>query len=173
MSEGENRPMGRYTRADDQQEAPELHEVRLTGLPVRLYLQSRERHDELMREFSLLALSDEPRRAELPARFLELIEVLGVQYGGASPRPDAVLEQALEQGLDTIDLTYTVPASVVDATEELEHWLALADEFCAAERLLTLPRGPQLRQLAEWYFGEFRRQVAGAAPRPWDGPLAA
>ncbi len=165
------RPLGRYTPADGAAPA-QLHEVTLVGVPVELFLQARERHDELLREFSLLALSDEPQRADLPARFLELIEVLGVRYGGAADRPDRAIEEAAARGLSTVDLPYTVPAAVVEAAAELEHWLAMADEFCAAERLLTLPRGPELRQLASWYFEEFRRQVGGAAPRPWDGPLS-
>ena len=47
-------PLGRYARSADGQP---LHPVRLLGLPVRLVLDSRDRHDSLMREFSLLALS--------------------------------------------------------------------------------------------------------------------
>ena len=168
----QERPLGRYSPDEDPQAPSGLHEVTLVGVPVQLFLAARERHDELLREFSLLALSDEPRRADLPGRFLELIEILGVRYAGASDRPDRAIEQAASEGQPTVDLPYSVPAAVVEAAAELEHWLVMADEFCAAERLLTLPRGPAFKQLAGWYFDEFRRQVGGAPPQPWDGPLS-
>lgn len=169
MSAGREPPLGRYTPVDA---GAEQHEVELRGLPVQLLVESRERHDELLREFALLALSVEPPTSTLPVAFLELIEVLGVRYGSATARPDAQIEEAVAAGLPTVDLTYFVPASVVQAAAELEHWMALADEYCVAEQLLTLPRTPLLCELANWYLGEFRRQVSGEPPLAWAGPLA-
>lgn len=169
VNAGQEPPLGRYTPSDV---GAEQHEVHLRGLPVQLLIESRERHDELLREFALLALSVEPPRSTLPAAFLELVEVLGVRYGSAAARPDAQIEEAVDAGLSTVDLTYNVPASVVQAAADLEHWMALADEYCLSEQLLTLPRTPLARALASWYLGEFRRQVSGEPPRPWVGPLA-
>lgn len=160
-------PLGRY--AGDV--GGKAYEVRLLNLPVRLVALSRERHDELLREFSLLALSDDPQQADLPARLLELIEVLGVQYATAKARPDAVVDEAIAAGKHAVDVTYIVPASVVEAADRLESLMAQSDEFCASERLLTLPRTKPQRDLANWYLGEFRRQVAGEDPQPWDGPF--
>ncbi|MEO6205321.1 MAG: hypothetical protein ABIO67_08070 [Mycobacteriales bacterium] len=159
-------PLGRYAG----EAGGQAYAVRLLNLPVRLVASSRERHDELLREFSLLALSDDPRRGDLPARLLELIEVLGVQYATAKARPDTIVDEAIAAGLHAVDVTYVVPASVVEAADRLEHLMAQSDEFCASERLLTLPRTQTQRDLANWYFGEFRRQVAGEDPQPWDGP---
>lgn len=160
-------PLGRYGPSASEQD--DVYEVRLIGVPVPLMARSRERHDELMREFSLLALSDPSHRADLPRRLVELIETLGVRYGAASARPDEVIEAAIAARRETVDLTYQVPASVVDAADRLEQLLAEADEYCRSEQLLTLPRDEAVRRLGAWYLGEFRRQVAGEPPLPWDG----
>jgi hypothetical protein len=49
--------------------------------------------------------------------------------------------------------------------------MAEADDFCRREQMLTLERTEVMRTFAEWYLDEFRRQVNGEPPRPWDGPL--
>jgi hypothetical protein len=160
-------PLGRYDQAttDDA-----LHEVRLIGVPVRVMVAGREHHDELMREFALLALSRSDIAA-VPTRLIELTQILGVQYGGAAARPDEEVDAALARGDETIDLTYVVPAHVVDGANTLSALMAEADEFCRTEQLLTLARSSVLFDFAEWYIGEFRRQVAGEQPQPWTGPL--
>jgi hypothetical protein len=132
---------------------------------------SRERHDELMREFALLALGGPSGRPEIPGRLLELIEVLGVRYGHAAARPDELVDAAVARGEDTIDLSYTVPAHVVDAANRLDELMREADEFCRSEELLTLARSDVMVEFADWYLDEFRRQVAGRPPRPWEGRL--
>jgi hypothetical protein len=160
-------PLGRY---DSRRDEHDLHEVRLLGLPVRLMLASRERHDELMREFALLALGG-PGRSDVPARLVELIQILGVRYGGATARPDEVVDQAAARGDSTVDLTYVVPAHVVEAADVLDALMAEADEFCRAEQLLTLARDETMVAFAAWYLDQFRRQIAGEPPEPWRGPL--
>ncbi|MDQ6648579.1 MAG: hypothetical protein M3Z02_00430 [Actinomycetota bacterium] len=167
MSEKPASPLGRYDRSagDD-----ELHEVRLLNLPVRLLAAGREHHDELVHEFSLLAIADEEQRGSVPTRLLELVEALGARYAAAE-RPDELVDEALSRGEQVIDLTYRVPAHVVDAVDTLDRLMAEADAFCREERLLTPPRPPLIEQFSSWYLDEFRRQVAGAPPRAWDGPL--
>jgi hypothetical protein len=160
-------PLGRY----DEGGTEDMHEVRLLGLPVRVMVASRERHDELMREFALLALGGPTGGAAVPRRLVELIEILGVRYGGAAARPDELVDAAVARGDDRIDLSYTVPAHVVDAANTLDHLRAEADAFCASEQLLTLARTDVMVEFANWYLEEFRRQVAGLPPRPWEGPL--
>jgi hypothetical protein len=148
-----------------------VHEVQLLGVPVRLLVDGRERHDELMREFSLLALSAERARADVPTRLVELTDILGVRYAGSTDRPDAVVDAAMAEGLDTVDLTYRVPAEVVVGADMLDTLMAEADEFCRAEQLLTLARSDLQLRFSNWYLDEFRRQIAGEPPQPWDGPL--
>jgi hypothetical protein len=162
-------PLGRYDSAGASTE--QACEVRLLGVPVRVLIAGRAHHDELMHEFAMLAVAEADSSSTVPQRLLDLIDTLGRRYGAAASRPDALIDEALSNGVDTLDLTYQVPAHVVDAADQLEALLAEADEFCCAEQLLTLPRPPLLRELAHWYLGEFRRQVAGEPPQPWVGPL--
>jgi hypothetical protein len=161
-------PLGRY---DDDDGREDLHDVHLLHLPVRVLVASRERHDELMREFALLALGGPSGRPEIPIRLLELIDILGVRYGNAAARPDELVDEAIARGDDTIDLSYTVPAHVLEAADRLDALMAEADAFCRAEQLLTLARSEVMVRFATWYLDEFRRQVAGKPPQPWDGPL--
>lgn len=161
-------PLGRY---DDMPGDHDLHEVRLLNLPVRVLIASRERHDDLMREFALLALGGPFRRPEVPARLVELTHVLGVRYGSAKERPDELVDAAHARGEDTVDLTYSVPAHVVESADTLDALMTEADGFCRSEQLLTLARSEVMVEFATWYLGEFRRQIAGEPARPWDGPL--
>ncbi|MCA1711609.1 MAG: hypothetical protein LC789_08245 [Actinobacteria bacterium] len=159
-------PLGRYADAP----SGEPREVRLLRVPVRLLAQGRERHDGLMREFALLAMAPE-RQHSAPARLVALTETLGVRYAAARARPDADVDAALEAGEDTVDLTYSATPDVVAAADLLDTLMAEADEFCQSEDLLTLARGDLQKRFSHWYLDEFRRQLRGEPPKPWDGPL--
>jgi hypothetical protein len=161
-------PLGRY---DDDPSQEDLHDVHLLDLPVRVLAASRERHDELMRELALLALGGPVGRPDVPTRLLDLIQILGVRYGHAAARPDELVDEAIARGDDTINLSYTVPAHVVEAADKLDGLMREADEFCRTEQLLTLARSEVMVEFAAWYLDEFRRQIAGEPPRPWQGPL--
>jgi hypothetical protein len=161
-------PLGRYDDAGDQ---PRLHRVQLLNLPVRLLVDGRDRHDSLLREFALLALAPDTPRADTPRRLVELTQVLGVRYAAAGLRPDDVVDEALARGEAAIDLTYDVPADAADVAARLEELMAQADELCRDEALLTLPRTPLQLRFSQWYVGQFRSQVDGQPPQPWDGPL--
>jgi len=162
-------PLGRY----DVEADTGLFEVRLLNVPLRLLAASREHHDEVMREFAMLALDEGLGSHHVPARMLELIDILGRRYGAASERPDAEVDAALARGDISIDLVYHVPDHVTDAAAQLEALMAEADEFCRQQQLLALARPTLQVDFARWYLDEFRRQIAGEPPHPWDGPLEA
>lgn len=165
---GQPSPLGRY---DDDTRDDALHEVQLLRVPVRVMVAGREHHDGLMREFALLALAEDSHRSQLPARLVELTEILGVKYGKAAARPSEEIESALAEGRDTVDLTYQVPAHVVEAAETLDALMTEADAFCESEQLLTLKRTAVVAEFGEWYLEEFRRQISGLPPTPWSGQL--
>jgi hypothetical protein len=131
---------------------------------------ARQHHTELMHEFALLAVAD-TLSDDLPQRMLDLIDTLGRRYATVSEQPDAAIEAALSSGADTVDLTYEVAAHVVEAADHLGALMDEADEFCRREQMLTLERTDVVRRFSSWYLDEFRRQIAGEAPQPWDGPV--
>ena len=160
-------PLGRY----DPDRGEDLHEVRLLNVPLHLLVAGREHHDEVLREFAVLALDENIAPEHVPVRMLQLIDTLGRQYGAASARPDAEIEAAIERGETTIDLVYHVPAHVVEAADRLEALMAEADAFCRERQLLTLARPALVAEFSQWYLDQFRVQIAGGSPEPWSGPL--
>ena len=161
-------PLGRFD-PDMSEEA--LFEVRLGNMPLPLLAASREHHDEVMREFAMMALDESAASGHAPVRLIELVDILGRRYGAASARPDAEIDAALERGETSIDVVYHVPEHVADAANQLEALMSEVDEFCRDRQMLALARPELYKRFADWYLGEFRRQIAGEPPRPWDGPL--
>lgn len=148
-----------------------LHEVRLCNVPLRVLAASREHYDEVMREFAMLALDEGLDTDHAPARLIELVDILGRRYAGVGARPDAEIDDALARGATSIDLIYHVPGHMGDAAEQLEALMRETDDFCRHEQMLALARPELLVRFSEWYLDQFRRQIAGEPPCPWDGPL--
>ncbi|HEY5455659.1 MAG TPA: hypothetical protein VIJ96_09325 [Acidothermaceae bacterium] len=168
--------LGRYTHHSD---PTDLRTVRLIGLPVALFLRAREHHDELIREFTLMAIrsngTDSNRTdafgVALPPRLRELVDILGRRFGASTSRADMERDAAIERGDATVDLTYHVPASLRDDLKMLTQLMDDADDFCRMEALLTLPRDANMVAFGHWYNNEFLRQIDGLPPTPWKGPL--
>jgi|GEM_PF-1573522 hypothetical protein len=165
--------LGRYT--PDLPDHGPLYTVRLLRLPTALFLRSREHHDELVREFTLMAIRESEQQLParpLPPRLHELVDLLGRRYGASAERADMERDAAVERGDATVDLTYHVPASIAADLIGVTALMDDADEFCRLERLLTLPRDPTMVAFTHWYNREFLRQIDGLEPEPWAGPLA-
>lgn len=149
----------------------DLREVRLLGFPLALHARSVEHHEELMREFQLLALSTPA--VDVPQRLITLIDELTSSFSGFTDTPAAERDAALSRGEDTIDLTYAVPASAGEAAARLDSMLDEADEYCrAGDRLLTMAAPADAAALRHWQLSEFAAQVHGAEPTPWAEWLA-
>lgn len=150
-----------------------LIEVRLLGFPLQVFAVARLHHDELLREFALLALA--PAAATeghaLPARLVALIDILGRHYGAATERSDAVRDEALARGDEVVDLTYHLPPSAAESVRTLNELMNEADEFCRSEQMLTLAATQMERDFRDWCLQQFERQLQGGAPSPWTGPL--
>jgi hypothetical protein len=150
----------------------EVVEVRLLNFPLQLFQQAREHHDELLREFALLALrppQDRPGHSA-PARLLELIDLLGRRYATTAERADALRDEAIDRGEVTADLTYHLPRSAAPALRALHELMEEADEFCRSAQLLTRPSSGPQRAFREWFLDQLSGQLGGAAPEPWQGP---
>lgn len=162
--------LGRYAPND----SPEpLIEVSLLNFPLQLFAQARERHDELVREFALVAMSPPQSRPgqHVPTRLLELIAALGQRYAGSADRADAVRDAALARGELSVDLHYKLPASAAPALDRLHQLTDDADTFCRSEQLLTLAATPLETRFRHWYLEQFTKQLEGGAATPWSGPL--
>jgi hypothetical protein len=160
-------PLGRYGSDARSGTEPDLVTVRLLAAPVLVWQRATEHHDELMRELSLLSLSSD--RPELPTRLLELVDVLGGQYGAASARPDKERDAAVAAGLDRVDLTYEVPRELAGQAQRMRQLLEEAEQFCQTH-LLTLAQPEVQARFARWYIDQFVRQSAGEPAQPWEGP---
>lgn len=168
MTERHTSPLGRYD--DDARDGEAVRTVRLIGVPVRILDASRRHHEELMHEFSLLAVAED-LTDDVPQRMLDLIDTLGRRYAETGDQPNAEVDAAIARGDDTVDLTYEVANHVVEAADNLAALMDEADGFCEREQMLTLQRSEVIRDFSEWYLEEFRRQVNGEPPQPWQGPL--
>lgn len=161
--------LGRYAPPDEGDHVA----IHLLNFPLRVFAAARQHHDELMREFALLALrppQDRPGHT-VPRELLDLIETLGRRYANVGDRADAARDEALERGDRVIDLTYVVPRSVGPAMSDLHDLMSRAYQFCREGELLTLEEAPVEHDFRVWFTEEFINQAGGHPPRPWSGPL--
>lgn len=144
--------------------------IQIKSIPVHAFAQFQRHYRDLRREIRLLALShgdDYPLAKVLSDHFDALEQPLRSGMG----REQA--DEALEAGLETIDLRLRMPPQIARQIGELIDLLDAADDFSRAEQLLTAPRTPEQRAFQIWFLSEFRRQAAGAKPVPWQGAGAA
>ncbi len=149
--------------------------VELRRLPVELRARASEHMQELQREFVLIAegLQHTEGPSVLPRRLLDLVEILQRRYGGFTVEQEDALDEALRDGVPTLDLTFAVPPDAAEAAAALGALLDEADEYCREGRhLLTLATPPDLVAFRHWYLQQFVDQIAGHPPTPWHGPLA-
>jgi len=147
--------------------SPESKTVHLRNLPLRLHGRAREHHQELLREFALITIA----YSDVPSRLLELSADLQAQYARESAQSNRALEEAMERGDRTLDMDVETPIGAGVALAAFAALLDEADEYCRQGELLTLANPPELVAYRRWYLDEFARQLGGAPPRPWDGPL--
>ncbi len=150
----------------DELDAPgvDLVGFSIRGIPVRDYITSSRHYRELRREIRLLALAhrdDYPLAKNLSDLFSAMDQPARSQVGAQQ------IEAAFARGEETTDLELTLPRQIVERVDLLIEMLDLADEFCRAERLLSVARTPEERAFQNWFLREFVRQAGGEEPRPW------
>ena len=145
----------------------ELVEVKLLQYPLQLWQEAQEHVDELLREFALIAQSDD-EQSSVPRRLLDLVAELTVTYAGLSTVTERERDEAIARGEREVDLLYRIPPDATGAVVHLGDMLDEADAYCRrGDHLLTLQTPPEQLRFRQWFLSEFTRQLAGGPPVPW------
>jgi hypothetical protein len=140
----------------------ELVEIRILGLPVAVAVEAQEHFAELSREFLHLANADDAVRRDVPGRLLALSDQLRERFAGFTEANAQLIDDAAADRVETLDLTYRLPAEVGPAASELGELLDLADRYCeSGEYLLTLRTPPAALAYRTWYLRQFVGQATG------------
>lgn len=124
-------------------------------------------HDELFREFALIAGNDPSKAHDVPARLLAVIEELGGRFVAFTTGPQDELAAAMERGEVEVDVSFHVPPAIEEGAARFAELLNEADAYCRNGNLLTLAPPPSSVAFRNWYLGEFLAQARGADPTPW------
>ena len=151
---------------DSSENGPRPSGAELLRVPPQLFGELRRYHFELRRELRLLAMTapDAYPLAAITDVFVQADRERRASKGVA------VLDAAIADGEESVDLRYWVPTST---PETMVHIRDLLDEVYLAfsqEHLLAVRPPDVLVDLQTWYFTEFERQGNGLEPTPWRGP---
>lgn len=142
-------------------------DVHLIGVPTSVWQRASVHQEAIQREFDILkaGLSDD----SVPHQLEDLVNEIGVRFGGVGDETWAELYAAAERGEPEVDLVFHVPPGVAGASRELGNMLDKVDEFCrSGETLLTLATPDDLVAFRRWFLGEFSRQIDdGLPPLSW------
>src|SRR5260221_12891509 len=104
--------------------------VRLLDVPVSLMLRANQHQQDLVREFTLIELSDDGAKQDVPLRLLDVVERDRREFSALSVRLWEELAAAMERGDPLIDMEIEIPSSARAAAQDLLATLTEADEFC-------------------------------------------
>ncbi len=140
-------------------------EVTLVGMDVPLYAALDRQYHELRRELRLLSLShqsDYPLAGDLTSMFANFER----QF------PESFHEQVRDaeaHGSRRADVAFPMMREAGPIFVTMTEMFDVADAFCKAERLLSMPRTAPQRELHNWLLGEMVHQLDGASAQPWTG----
>ncbi len=141
----------------------------LLGVPARLFGEMRRYHFEVRRELRLLAMTS-------PEDYPLAIEVTEIFVQADRERRSSAgidrLDQAIADGVDSVDLDYHVPFSTPVTMARIRDLLKEVYRALSADHLLAMRPPDVIVDLETWYFTEFERQGNGEEPLPWRGPTS-
>lgn len=142
---------------------PTRYTISLGEVPTDLLIRAKSHIDNLVREFTLASAGALAGTTEtVPVNLAELISTVVHNFADAR---DAVKRQAVEahnHGRDHTHLELQLSAEAAEAGEAYLGALDEIDQYCRAQRLLTLETPPEHRLFRQWYVGELVRQVRAA-----------
>jgi hypothetical protein len=143
--------------------------LKLLGVPARLFGEMRRYHFEVRRELRLLAMTapeDYPLAIEITEIFVQADRERRSSAGISR------LDKAIADGVERVDLEYSVPVSTPKTMARIRDLLSEVYRALSREHLLALRPPDLIADLETWYFTEFERQGNGEPPKPWAGPTS-
>lgn len=146
--------------------------VPLAGVPVRLFLESQDHQQELIRELQLVEIAagyDETTRAA-SQRLAQLTADILQRYQPVRSATRTQALAALARGDEVTAMDVPVHPGMADA---LRTWLRLleeADALCARGDLLLLAPSPEVQELRRWYVRELVARLDEPEAAPGQGP---
>lgn len=143
--------------------------LQLLGVPAKLFGEMRRYHFEVRRELRLLAMTapdDYPLAREVTEIFVQADRERRSSAGVSR------LDQAIVDGVDSIDLELSVPLSTPVTMARIRDLLSEVYRALSREHLLAMRPPEVVVQLETWYFTEFERQGNGEKPLAWTGPTS-
>jgi len=137
--------------------------VELGEVPTEFLLAAKAHVDNLVREFTLLAVgAAEGATPPVPSHLAGLLEIITERFADARL---SIKEQALRAAhaneLRT-NLCLELTSDAAEAGEEYLLALGELDEYCRAARLFTLETEPEHRVFRNWYVGQIVEQLRAA-----------
>lgn len=148
--------------------------VTLADVPVALYREAQQHTDAVLRELVLMAEYEAAREPDGPMRrlFEEADDgfadrlALAVQAGPP-------VDDAHQRGLGFVTLVFTLPERFAASTRAWARLMERLDALCADGTMLCVPASDEVKAFAQWWCGEFTRQLRdGAAPVPFGSYVA-
>ncbi|MCW2784244.1 MAG: hypothetical protein JWP74_761, partial [Marmoricola sp.] len=132
--------------------------IELLNLPTDLFAHLRVHFNELGRELRLLSISA-PGRYPIAAEFTDVY--LQVELERRHVTGLDVLDAAMRDGAETVDLSYSAPPTAPASMALLSSLLDTVYDTMTDDALLVLRPPAELIDVQHWYLGEFVRQGAG------------
>ncbi len=144
--------------ADRGAQHPEI--LHLKGVPVRLFLESQDHQNDLVREFQLIQIGERDLGLpHPPAELARLVSDIVSRYSDVRNATRGQAVDALKRGDDTMTLAVPVRPGMAAALREWLRLLESADRVCEEGRVLSLASSPAVRELRRWYVREITSRL--------------
>lgn len=125
----------------------------LPDVPVRLFLESQDHQQELIRELQLVEIGGraDPTVRQASQRLAQLITEVLTSYEQVRSSTREQAEAALGRGDAVVTLRVPVSPGMAQALRRWVELLEQADQLCRHGELLLVSARPEVRRLRRWY----------------------
>jgi PAS domain S-box-containing protein len=144
-------------------------EIELLNLPVLMHLAWQEHAAQLLREYLLYALEDDPAAIENHAAMSDALGLLAEQIPGSAigGLPAELMAAATEPHVSIERFVLRVERHALDHFIILHQVLEGALQLADRGELMTPPAQPEVRMMRRWLCEQVWIQGAGGLPSPW------